>query len=243
MLNMGRGYIVKKIIIMVIIIFTFVILILLYMRQSRVTEHKFSKDVAPYDKSMEEEKNFNTNEELSLNVNTCNIKVLQKDCKEIQVKIIKAVGDEKEENLQSALDSFKCEMEENKLTIGFPDDIDSVVNSTYASVEIALPRMVKKFILQSSNSDIRIEGSYQKMDLTSNIGDITLKLTDLAPDSSFYFSGENGDINIMVPKDSKLNLKGASDIKIDKDIQTSEEGTEMKFHRTISDIKIDKIGR
>lgn len=241
----------------IFIILTGTVLLMLLKKTSEKNTG-FSSDISPYTKSEIETYTFAIKDKVQIFSSCCDIIIKQKKSSKITVKLEKMVGDKSEENLQKELEHIVCKQDENKISIGFEDGYTSLVNSKTVKAEIIVPNGLKELEIDSNIGDITLNGIYKttKVDMdtgdfnfsgyvnnfniNASIGEISLKIKKLDANDRFSINGNTGDVQIELPRRSKIKLTGAQSncIKLGRKIKRSNTGAEIEINRTISDVKI-----
>ena len=199
------------------------------------------KEVAPYTEKETETFTFTATDTLDISALCCDVTVSQDDCMDITVELHKMVGDKKEENLKNELEHIICKMEQKKLLLGFEENYNSTVNSKYVKAEIKIPKSVQNLQITSKSGNVDVRGRYKQLAVHSNTGDINVTADELEADDVFEISGEIGDVNIRLPKQSKINITGQqkNEIQVGDGIVQSEEGAVIEVNRSTSKVKIN----
>lgn len=201
---------------------------------------RFSKEIAPYTKSESETYHFETTEVLHVSAQCCNIVIQQKKCSDITIELSKLVGDKREEHLQEELDQMSCKMENGKIFIGYSTYYESQVNSKYFEAKIIVPKTLSKLELVLEKGNLDVKGDYRSIVVDSNVGNVDLDLKKLEREDVLRIDGKNGNVNIMVPKKSKVNITGTQkeNVQLTSTIQQDEDGITIEINKSISRIKI-----
>lgn len=209
-------------------------------KEKKNTHIEFSKEVAPYTKSKEESFTFEETEELNISSVSTNLDIKQEECSKITVKLLKKVGDTSEKYLEEAMEHIICEMKDGTLEIGTAKGYQSTVNSQYAKAELTIPKTMKSINIVSQTGNIEMEGSYDKIVIDSNTGEVQLNIKNLEAKDKFLLNGDIGNINIKLPKQSEIKLCGSrqQDIKLGDGILVGEDGAVIEVNKTTSRIKI-----
>lgn len=239
-MNKKAGVVLAGIIVVVLLIILFVAVVLPKKDKAGEESVQFSKDIAPYTEKETETFTFTATDTLDISALCCDVTVSQDDCTDIIVELHKMVGDKKEENLKNELEHIVCKMKQSKLFLGFEENYNSKVNSKYVKAEIKIPKSVENLQLASKSGNLDVRGSYQQLAVYSNTGDINVIADELEADDVFEISGEIGDVNIRLPKQSKINITGQqkNDIQVGNGIVQSEEGAVIEVNRSASKVKI-----
>lgn len=228
-------------IVFVIAIVVIIGIILFFQRKGKGnTNIEFSKEVAPYTKTEEESFRFEAVEELNISSISSNLVLKQEDCSEICVKLLKKVGDTSEEHLEEELAHIICKMADSTLEIGMEKGYQSAVNSKYMKAELTIPEKVKSLNIVSQTGDVEVDGSYDKIAIDSNTGDIKLNISELDTEDNILLNGKIGNVNIKLPKQSKIKLCGSqqNNVKLGDGILQDEDGTVIEVNKSTSRIKI-----
>ena len=88
--------------------------------------------------------------------------------------------------------------------------------------------------------NLSYKGELKQCNIVSNNGRIKLDLQNIEPSYKYEISGENGDIDITIPKENSINLVGASteDANVQNGIKFDSSSTTFDINKTISRIKI-----
>lgn len=215
------------------------IVLCLQMKGKEKKKSMFSKEIAPYSKRQEEQFAFPVSDEVNLKVRGSNVTVKQADCKELKIHLVKEAGDKKEELLNDELEKITCRLKDGIVEIGFLGE-PKKVNSTYVSAELTVPDTVTGIRCDCQTGDIKLEGIYKDIVIDSRTGDVNLGLKKLDKDSHIAVQGSIGDVNIKLPKNSSICLRGTAreSVKLSKDIVLDETGTEIQIDKEISEIRI-----
>lgn len=214
----------------------------------------------PYSKEEESQYSYNINgNKLTINSKISDLKITKSDTSEIKINMKKAVGGEKEENLQKALDNIKCTCENDVINIGPESDDNSLVNSRNIQTTLSIPSGITSLDITSGVGEIRLEGNYDDLkaemktgdlsykgelkqgSISSDVGSINLNLQRLDSSYKYSINGRVGDVIITIPKENSINLTGSA-IKgatIGKGIKFNNSSATFDINKTISHLKIN----
>lgn len=226
-------------IILLIVLITAVLIV--WGRMTEKENHdNFSDEIAPYTESAEEEFLFPVKEQLEISSSICDVVLTQKKCSDITVKLTKRVGDKQKEHLQDELKKISCRMTEQKLELGYLDDVEPVANSKYVRAEIIIPDNVKNLTVESQVGDVEATGEFDKVLINSKVGNVKLNVKKLDDEDNYTLNGEVGDVFIIIPKGSKINLCGeqADDVVLADSVVKDASGAVMEINNQTAKIKI-----
>lgn len=221
---------------------------------------KTMKEANPYSKEgTSEYSNKIDGDSITIDSSCSELKITKSDTDEIKVSMKKSVSGDKEDTLQEALDNIKCTFEDSTIKIGPEKSDDALINSKMVVTTLSIPNNINSLDIKSNVGDINLEGDYKRFNLdkkvgelnykgdlkegtiVSNVGDVNLDLKNLNSSYKYDISGNVGDVTIKVPKDSSINLTGASskEVKLGEGINSSTSGATFEINRTVSRIKIN----
>lgn len=222
---------------------------------------KFPKVILPaYSKEGESEYSYNINgNKITINSKISDLKITKSDSNEIIINMKKAVGGEKEENLQKALDNIKCTYENDVINIGPENDDKSLVNSRNIQTTLSIPNDITSLDITSGVGEVRLEGNYDDLrvemktsdlsykgelkqgNISSDVGSINLNLQRLDSSYKYSINGRVGDVIIAIPKENSINLTGSAikDATIGKGINFNNSSATFDINKKISHVKID----
>ncbi len=225
---------------LIIIIILCGILVICLQRGKEKRRHMFSKDIAPYTKSQEEQFSFEASSQVNLRVLGSNIEVKQENCEEIVVHLMKQVGDKSDKFLVEDLDKITCRMQDNTLEIGFLDG-QRRVNSTYIEAKVTVPKNVKSIQCDCQTGDLNIQGIYESININSKVGKVNLDLKKLDKSNHINIQGDNGDVKIKIPKKSMIKISGTQrdNVKVNNGVIVDENGASIQIDKGTSRIRIE----
>lgn len=147
----------------------------------------------------------------------------------------------------------------NKTEIIIPDNIDNleikndvgdiILQGKYedlslecATGDLSCNGSINNLKINNNVGDISINGEAGQCSIESNIGDINLDLENLKDDYSYFIKGDVGSLQINLPKDSKIQLKGDLKNKIEiNGVQSGDKGAVFDIDTKASDVTIEGI--
>ncbi|MBD7911386.1 hypothetical protein [Clostridium cibarium] len=192
--------------------------------------------------------------------NTCSaLKITKSDSDEIKISMKKSVGGSKEELLQEALDNIKCTFKDNTLKIGPEKGDESLITSKNIEATISIPNAITTLDMESKVGDIDLEGDYDRLKLDekvgnllykgdlkqgsiiSDVGEVELNLKSLDSSNKYDIKSNVGEVKIVVPKKSTINLTGpsAKNVKLPEDIISSSDGATFEIDSKVSNTRME----
>ncbi|WP_252234870.1 DUF4097 domain-containing protein [Clostridium sp. ZS1] len=222
---------------------------------------KFPEQILPkYSKEEECEYSYNiTGNKITINSKISDLKITKSDISEIKINMKKAVGAEREDNLQKALDNIKCTYENDVINIGPENDDKSLVNSRNIQTTISIPNDITSLDITSGVGDIKLEGNYDDLkaemktgdlsykgelkqgNIYSDVGSIKLNLQRLDSSYKYSINGRVGDVRIMIPKENSINLTASTikDATIGDGIKFDNSSATFDINKKVAHVKIE----
>ncbi|EKN40267.1 putative lipoprotein, partial [Clostridium botulinum CFSAN001627] len=154
--------------------------------------------------------------------NCGNLKIKKGNVDEVKVTIEKLVGGKSEDELQEALNSISCTLEDGTINISLSSKDKSKISSVNIEATIVIPKKINSLNIENNIGNIELEGNYkdlkvqmengnisykgelEKSNISSKVGNINLNLQQLESNYQYEINGEVVNVNIKVPNKSKI---------------------------------------
>ncbi|WP_434303766.1 hypothetical protein [Clostridium botulinum] len=227
---------------------------------SKKNKIKFDDEIAPYTKKETNKFSYKINSDIVRIKSNCgNLKIKKGNVDEIKVTIEKLVGGKSEDELQEALNSISCTLEDGIINISLSSKGNSSISSVNIETTIVIPKKISSLNIENNIGNIELEGNYkdlkvqmgngnisykgelEKSNISSKVGNINLNLQQLENNYQYEINGEVVNVNIKVPNKSKINLIGsmANKIKVKDRGNISEDGAVFDINVKTGNAKIE----
>ncbi|WP_250673507.1 hypothetical protein LZ906_007685 [Paraclostridium ghonii] len=218
----------------------------------------FNGKWANYSKEEVSEYSFNIEGDKLTIKNTCsNLKIKKGDFLDVKITMKKQLGGTNGEELKDSLKSIYCEVKDGVIYVNPLSKNISSINSTNIETIIMIPNNINSLEIESKIGNVLLDDDYDVLDINMNIGeldytgelkkcyinskigDIRLNLNEIKDYYKYKISKEIGNIKVIVPKSSKINIIGISTNDIKGEIEISSDGAIIDINKKISNISID----
>jgi hypothetical protein len=213
-----------------------------------------------YRKEEVSEYNFDIEgDKLIIKSNCSGLKIKKDSFSDIKITMKKKLSGTNEEELEGALKSIYCEVQDGIIYVNPLSRNISSINSTNIESIIRIPNNINFLEIESKIGNVLLDDDYdildininigeldytgelKQLDINSKIGDIRLNLNNINDDYKYKINKEVGNIKVTIPKGSKINIDGIGkkDIQGKSEIQIDSNGAIFYIKKKISNVTIE----
>lgn len=192
--------------------------------------------------------------------NSCSLlKIKKHSLSHVKITMNKKLSGTNERELKDTLDSIYCEVKDEEIYINPLFKSRASITVTNIESIIMIPENIKILDIRGEIGDIELDDDYDRLDMNIDIGDlaytgelkecyinsrigaISLNLKNIKDRYEYHINKDIGDIRVIIPKGSKINIDGIDekDINGKSEIQIDNDGAIFEIKKKLSNVTIE----